>query len=85
MRGRVGFAARPGIWHLLTPHQLEPGGYGLEAVRPEGFFALHGSGKVRELGIPAVADRAVRAILKLVLEPISEAVFKPVPYDFRPL
>ena len=43
-----------------------------------------GSGKVRRLGIPTVADRVVQAALKLVLEPIFEADFKPVSYGFRP-
>ena len=36
-----------------------------------------GSGKVRSLGIPTVADRVVQAALKLVLEPIFEADFLP--------
>ncbi len=44
-----------------------------------------GSGKVRRLGIPTVADRVVQAALKLVLEPIFEADFLPVSYGFRPL
>ncbi|MFK4228093.1 group II intron reverse transcriptase/maturase [Streptomyces sp. NPDC019890] len=44
-----------------------------------------GSGKVRKLGIPTIADRVVQAALKLVLEPIFEADFKPVSYGFRPL
>ena len=43
-----------------------------------------GSGKVRKLGIPTVADRVVQAALKLVLEPIFEADFLPVSYGFRP-
>jgi RNA-directed DNA polymerase len=43
-----------------------------------------GSGKVRKLGIPAIADRVVQAALKLVLEPIFEADFLPVSYGFRP-
>jgi RNA-directed DNA polymerase len=34
-----------------------------------------GSGKVRRLGIPTIADRVVQAALKLVLEPIFEADF----------
>ncbi|MAT04254.1 MAG: group II intron reverse transcriptase/maturase [Acidimicrobiaceae bacterium] len=42
------------------------------------------SGKVRRLGIPTVADRVVQAALKLVLEPIFEADFKPCSYGFRP-
>jgi RNA-directed DNA polymerase len=44
-----------------------------------------GSGKVRKLGIPTIADRVVQAALKLVLEPIFEADFLPVSYGFRPL
>src|SRR6476619_4866569 len=44
-----------------------------------------GSGKVRSLGIPTVADRVVQAALKLVLEPIFEADFEPVSYGFRPM
>lgn len=43
-----------------------------------------GSGKVRKLGIPKVADRVVQAALKLVLEPIFETDFLPVSYGFRP-
>ncbi|MDQ1491629.1 MAG: RNA-directed polymerase, partial [Actinomycetota bacterium] len=43
-----------------------------------------GSGRVRKLGIPTIADRVVQAALKLVLEPIFEADFKPVSYGFRP-
>ena len=41
-------------------------------------------GKVRSLGIPTTADRIVQASLKLVLEPIFEADFKPCSYGFRP-
>ncbi|MEE4597623.1 group II intron reverse transcriptase/maturase [Streptomyces sp. DSM 41524] len=43
-----------------------------------------GSGKVRRLGIPTLADRVVQAALKLVLEPIFETGFEPVSYGFRP-
>lgn len=41
-------------------------------------------GKVRRLGIPTAADRVVQAGLKLVIEPIFEADFKPCSYGFRP-
>ena len=41
-------------------------------------------GKLRGLGIPTARDRAVQAALKLVLEPIFEADFKPCSYGFRP-
>lgn len=44
-----------------------------------------GSGKLRKLGIPTIADRVVQAALKLVLEPIFEADFMPVSYGFRPM
>jgi RNA-directed DNA polymerase len=42
------------------------------------------TGKFRKLGIPTIADRVVQASLKLVLEPIFEADFKPCSYGFRP-
>ena len=42
------------------------------------------SGKIRHLGIPTTADRIVQAALKLVLEPIFEADFKPSSYGLRP-
>ncbi|MEU1193559.1 group II intron reverse transcriptase/maturase [Streptomyces sp. NPDC005859] len=41
-------------------------------------------GKLRRLGIPTIADRVVQAALKLVLEPIFEADFRPCSYGFRP-
>ena len=41
-------------------------------------------GKARKLGIPTTGDRVVQAALKLVLEPIFEADFKPCSYGFRP-
>ena len=41
-------------------------------------------GKLRSLGIPTAADRTVQAALKLVLEPIFEADFKPCSHGFRP-
>ena len=42
------------------------------------------NGKLRGLGIPTARDRVVQASLKLVLEPILEADFKPCSYGFRP-
>ena len=41
-------------------------------------------GKLRRLGIPTARDRVVQAALKLVLEPIFEADFKPCSHGFRP-
>lgn len=42
------------------------------------------NGKLRRLGIPTATARVVQASLKLVLEPIFEADFKPCSYGFRP-
>jgi RNA-directed DNA polymerase len=43
-----------------------------------------GTKKFRRLGVPALRDRVVQAVLKLVLEPIFEADFKPCSYGYRP-
>ena len=41
-------------------------------------------GKQRPLGIPTVRDRVVQMAVKLVIEPIFEADFRPCSYGFRP-
>ena len=61
----------------LKARQFRP-----EPVRQKGIPKA--GGKVRKLGIPTTADRVVQASLKLVLEPIFEADFKPSSYGFRP-
>lgn len=43
-----------------------------------------GISKKRRLGIPVIADRVVQAALKLVMEPIFEADFRPCSFGFRP-
>jgi RNA-directed DNA polymerase len=43
-----------------------------------------GDGKRRPLGIPVVKDRIVQTAVKLVIEPIFEAMFRPESYGFRP-
>lgn len=43
-----------------------------------------GDGRMRPLGIPAVKDRIVQTAMKLVIEPIFEASFRPESYGFRP-
>ena len=43
-----------------------------------------GDGRTRPLGIPTVKDRIVQTAVKLVLEPIFEATFRPTSYGFRP-
>jgi RNA-directed DNA polymerase len=64
--------------------QLKTGTFRPLPVRERKIPKPGGSGKVRSLGIPTVADRVVQAALKLVLEPIFEADFLPVSYGFRP-
>jgi len=41
-------------------------------------------GKTRPLGIPTVKDRVVQMAVKLVIEPLFEADFRPSSYGFRP-
>jgi RNA-directed DNA polymerase len=64
--------------------QLKAGTFRPLPVRERTIPKPGGSGKVRRLGIPTVADRVVQAALKLVLEPIFEADFVPVSCGFRP-
>jgi RNA-directed DNA polymerase len=64
--------------------QIKGGEFRPQPVRERKIPKPGGSGKVRRLGIPTVADRVVQAALKLVLEPIFEADFEPVSYGFRP-
>ena len=64
--------------------QLKQGTFRPLPVRERKIPKPGGSGKLRRLGIPTVADRVVQAALKLVLEPIFEADFEPVSYGFRP-
>lgn len=73
----------PGFLNDLRT-QLRQGSFRPLPVRERKIPKPGGSGKVRRLGIPVIADRVVQAALKLVLEPIFEADFKPVSYGFRP-
>jgi RNA-directed DNA polymerase len=43
-----------------------------------------GSTKVRTLSIPSIRDRVVQGALKLIIEPIFEADFKPGSFGYRP-
>lgn len=43
-----------------------------------------GPGQTRALGIPVVKDRIVQAAVKMVVEPIFEAMFLDTSYGFRP-
>jgi RNA-directed DNA polymerase len=65
--------------------QLKEGTFRPLPVRERKIPKPGGSGKLRKLGIPGVADKVIQAALKLVLEPIFEAGFEPVSYGFRPM
>ena len=41
-------------------------------------------GTQRPLGIPVIVDRVVQAAVKIVIEPLFEAIFKDFSYGFRP-
>jgi RNA-directed DNA polymerase len=81
----------------IAPRSIEPGGGEfLEGIRDDLKARRYtpsrvreklipkASGKLRRLGIATAADRVVQAVLKLVLEPVFEADFKPCSYGFRP-
>jgi RNA-directed DNA polymerase len=73
----------PGFLDQLRT-SLKDGSFRPVPVRQRKIPKPGGSGKLRKLGIPTIADRVVQAALKLVLEPIFEADFLPVSYGFRP-
>jgi group II intron reverse transcriptase/maturase len=62
---------------------LRAGGYRALPAR-RAFIPKPGSGKRRPLSIPAVRDRVVRAAVKIAIEPIFEADFRPCSFGFRP-
>lgn len=76
----VGFGAGELLSRLRA--ELKAGAFVPQRVREKAIPKA--SGKIRRLGIPTTADRVVQAVLKLVLEPIFEANFKPCSYGFRP-
>ncbi|MDN5732485.1 MAG: group II intron reverse transcriptase/maturase [Yaniella sp.] len=75
-----------GVSRILNElrEQLKTGTFRAQPVRERKIPKPGGSGKLRRLGIPTIADRVVQAAVKMVLEPIFEADFLPVSYGFRP-
>jgi RNA-directed DNA polymerase len=72
----------PGAWLAELQSDLKARQFHPDRVR-ERMIPKRG-GKLRRLGIPTARDRVAQASLKLVLEPIFEADFKPCSYGFRP-
>lgn len=76
------FGARSEIYLAELETALRDGSYRPQAVKRVDI--PKGDGRFRPLGIPAVKDRLVQTAVKLVIEPIFEAVFQPGSYGFRP-
>ncbi|MEO7118474.1 MAG: group II intron reverse transcriptase/maturase [Candidatus Limnocylindrales bacterium] len=71
-----------GVWLTELQDDLKSRRFVPDRVR-ERMIPKRG-GKLRRLGIPTARDRVAQASLKLVLEPVFEADFKPCSYGFRP-
>jgi len=80
----AGVEAWGGVMGLLGRIREELKSGSFRPVEVRRVLVPKGNGKLRKLGIPTLADRVVQASLKLVLEPIFEADFKPCSYGFRP-
>jgi RNA-directed DNA polymerase len=76
------FAARAEEYLAELASALREGSYRPQAVKR--VEIPKGDGRTRPLGIPVVKDRIVQTAVKLVIEPIFEAVFRPTSFGFRP-
>lgn len=76
------FAARSEVYLAELATALREGTYRPQPVKR--VEIPKGDGRTRPLGIPVVKDRIVQTAVKLVIEPIFEATFRPLSYGFRP-
>src|SRR3954469_20164074 len=74
--------ADPGAWLAGLQSDLKARRFSPDRVR-ERMIPKRG-GKLRRLGIPTARDRVAQPPVRVVLEPIFEADFKPCSYGFRP-
>jgi group II intron reverse transcriptase/maturase len=65
-------------------NRMSSGSYFPPPVRMVEIPRPGGSGKVRVLGVPTVADRIAQTVVAMVLEPQVEPVFHPGSYGYRP-
>jgi len=76
------FAAQADRYLRELHEQLKTGSYRPSPIRRVAI--PKGDGRTRPLGIPTVKDRVVQTALKMAIEPIFEAEFRPGSYGFRP-
>jgi RNA-directed DNA polymerase len=76
------FAARSSDYLAELSSALRTGEYRPQAVKRVDI--PKGDGGTRPLGVPAVKDRIAQTAVKLAIEPIFEAMFRPTSYGFRP-
>ena len=73
-----------GVEQFLTSLQEELRAQRYHSAPVRRVFIPKPDGQQRPLGIPRIRDRVVQAAVRLVIEPLFEASFRPGSYGFRP-